>query len=373
MTKCVLPDDLSREVYCILGMPIDAIEMATVVGRIKSAVAAKARFLFSTANLNFLVTSLSDAEFRESLLSSDLVTLDGMPIVWIGWMLGIPFKARVAGSDIFVALKAQIDSAKPLKVFLFGGPEGIAEAACSALNAELGGLRCVGSFQPGFGSIEEMSTDEVIKYINSANADFLVVSLGAQKGQKWLLRNHDGLEIPVRSHLGAVMNFQAGVLRRCPRVMQRFGLEWAWRIKEEPHLWERYWHDARVLLRLLIFHVAPLAIHRIRLLLQHQRYGRDLVIEQVRCDQIVIVRLQGAAIGANLPGACGTFRDIIATNKNVCIDFSNTRSVDARFFGFLLMLRKTLKERGSTLRCVGLSAGLKTSFHRNGLGYLLPT
>lgn len=83
--------------------------------------------------------------------------MDGMPIVWIARVLGVPIKNRIAGSDIFDALKTEHDFANPLKVFLFGGPEGVAAAACRALNAQPSGLCCVGSHYPGFGSIDEMS------------------------------------------------------------------------------------------------------------------------------------------------------------------------------------------------------------------------
>src|SRR6266571_485866 len=161
-------DDLSREVYCILGIPIDALEMPAVVERIEAAAARAGPYLISTPNLNFLVRSQADAEFRESLLLSDLCPADGMPIVWIARLLGIP-TPRIAGSDIFDVLKASPGAARPLKVFLFGGPEGVAAAACRALNAASGGLGCVGWIYPRFGSVEDMSQDEIIATINASN------------------------------------------------------------------------------------------------------------------------------------------------------------------------------------------------------------
>src|SRR6202142_1851820 len=116
-------DDISREVFCILGIPIDAIDMPAVLRGIDAAAAEAAPFLISTPNVNFLVNSKTDPEFRESLLLSDLCPPDGMPIVWIAWLLGIPIKKRIAGSDIFDALKSTQNSRR-LKVFLFGGGEG---------------------------------------------------------------------------------------------------------------------------------------------------------------------------------------------------------------------------------------------------------
>src|SRR5580704_19030317 len=138
-------DDLSREVYCLLGMPIDAIDLATFIKFVEDAGLRRASFLISTPNLNFLVKSHLDAKFREALLHSELCPADGMPIVWIARLLGIPIKHRVAGSDIFDKLKAEPGTARPLRLFLFGGAMGAAATAASAINSKPGGLRCVGS------------------------------------------------------------------------------------------------------------------------------------------------------------------------------------------------------------------------------------
>ena len=137
------PSDLSRSVYCVLGMPIDAINMATVVRRIEAAAANRAAFLISTPNLDFLVNSRSDPEFRDSLLDSDLCPPDGMPVVWIARLIGLPIKERVAGADILEWLGAPGRCAHRLTIFLFGGAEGVAAEAARTLNAEPGSLNCV--------------------------------------------------------------------------------------------------------------------------------------------------------------------------------------------------------------------------------------
>ncbi len=219
----------------MLGIPIDAVDLPAVVQRIGAALSRDTRYLISTPNLNFLVSSQVDPEFRELLLRSDLCPVDGVPIVWISRLLGAPIRERVAGSDIFDRLKSQ--KSQPAKVFLFGGPEGVADTASRVLNAQSNGVVGVGAHSNlGYCPIEEMSTDVIIDAINASGARFLVASLGAQKGQSWLLHNHHRLKIPVRSHLGAAINFQAGLLKRAPLFVRKFGLEWLWRIKEEPYL-----------------------------------------------------------------------------------------------------------------------------------------
>ncbi|MCD8512378.1 MAG: WecB/TagA/CpsF family glycosyltransferase, partial [Nitrincola sp.] len=103
---------------------------------------------------------------------------------------------------------------------------------------------------PGRGDVASMSTPEIIEKINLSQADFLVVSLGAKKGQAWILHNLDKIQVPVVSHLGAVVNFVAGTVKRAPKVWQKLGLEWLWRIVEEPYLWKRYASDGFAALKM---------------------------------------------------------------------------------------------------------------------------
>ena len=206
------------------------------------------------------MSSLSDPEFRESLLDSDLCPPDGAPIVWIARLLGLPIKERVAGSDLLDRLRAGGTGTRRLAIFLFGGAKGVAAAAAGKLNAKPGGLNCVGTMDPGFCEVSEMSQDHVMDTVNSSGADFLVLSLGAKKGQLWLQRNHHRLTIPIRAHLGAAVNFQAGLIKRAPPIVRAWGFEWLWRIKEERYLWKRYRDDGVVLLRLLLTRVLPLAV-----------------------------------------------------------------------------------------------------------------
>jgi N-acetylglucosaminyldiphosphoundecaprenol N-acetyl-beta-D-mannosaminyltransferase len=363
--------DFSRAVYCVLGMPIDVINMAAVLRRMDAAVADRATLLLSTPNLNFLVNSRSDPEFRESLLDSDLCPADGMPIVWIARFIGVPIKQRVSGSDMFEALKQRC--ARQLSVFLFGGAQGAAAAAARALNGASIGLRCAGWIDPGYGAVDEMSRDDIIDNVNSSDADFLAVSLGAKKGQLWLQRNHYRLTIPVRAHLGATINFQAGTVKRAPLSVRAWGLEWLWRIKEEPHLWRRYWQDGRVLLRLLVSRVLPLAIanrwHRLRC----ARGPQGLLIKTAQHRESVVIRFCGDAIEQHISKAITVLRKASAGRKKVIIDLSATRLIDSRFFGLFLMLRKHLKARGAKLTFIGVPRALERMFRLNGVGFLLAT
>lgn len=366
-------DDLSREVYCVLGMPVDAVDMAEILRRIEAASSGGAApFLLSTPNLNFLATSRTDPEFRESLLLSDLCTADGMPIIWISRLTGVPVRDRVAGADIFEMLKARRGTANRMTVCLFGGAEGVAAAASRVLNAESGGLTCIESIYPGFGSVEDMSKDKIIDTINSSNADFLAVSLGARKGQAWLQHNHDRLRIPVRAHLGATINFQTGAVKRAPASIRRLGFEWLWRIKEEPQLWRRYWHDGRVLLRLLVTRVLPLATVERWRRLNCERKWTDLLVRRTQDEKSVVLRLSGVATARHSDKAISYFREALTAKKEaLLLDLSDTHAIDARFLGLLLMLRKQLKRQGASLRITGASPSIARMFRLNEAEFLL--
>jgi N-acetylglucosaminyldiphosphoundecaprenol N-acetyl-beta-D-mannosaminyltransferase len=360
-------------VYCILGLPIDAIEMPAVVSKIEFAAGCRAPLFLSTPNLNFLVRARSDPEFRDSVLLSDLCPPDGMPLVWIARLMGLPVKSRIAGSDIFDALMSRRHPARQLKVYLFGGADGVAAEAARTINDGHVGLRCVGAMSPGYGNVDELSKDEIIDLVNASNADFIMASLGALKGQLWLHRNRRRLGVPVRSHLGAVINFQARTIRRAPVWLRKFGFEWLWRIKEEPQLWRRYLNDGLVLIRLLVTRTLPLIAES---LWRQVRYSGkpDVLILQARADDSVTrLALIGAATKHHIEKAASMLRELVQTQTEVVIDVSRTDFIDARFFGLLLMFRKQLVDRGAHLIFIGASPGISRIFRLNGVEFLLAT
>jgi N-acetylglucosaminyldiphosphoundecaprenol N-acetyl-beta-D-mannosaminyltransferase len=366
--SCV-PDDLTRDVYGLMGVPIDAVDMDTVLMRISAAAASGTPFILSTPNLDFLTINRFDQEFRESLLLSDLCPPDGMPIVWISWLLGIPIKERIAGSDIFATLRSMRRSRPKLSVFLFGGAEGVVAKASQRINEAAGWATCVGWLYPGFFPVEDLSSSGIIEAINESNADFLAVGLSARKGQAWLLRNHHRLAIPVRASLGATLNFEAGTVERAPAFLRVRGLEWLWRIKEEPYLWTRYWRNLCELLYLLPVRVLPLAVA----LWWNRcfRRDRDLLIRRHQDGNSIVLSLSGAAIGTHVGKVTAWFRSALAAKQPITIDLADAHAIDTRFLGLLLMLRKLLTRQGLQLTLTRARLGTRLLLRLNGFGYLL--
>jgi N-acetylglucosaminyldiphosphoundecaprenol N-acetyl-beta-D-mannosaminyltransferase len=373
-------NDFDRDVCCLLGLPFDAVTMAQAVARVRAAAASRTRCFVSTPNLNFLIAAQDDAGFRQSVLDSDLSLADGMPILWLARLTGVPLPERVAGSDVFAVLReGEADRGReaaptrtdgdPLRVFFFGGQEGIAERACERLNAEGGGLRCVGAYGPGFGSLDEMSAPAVIAQVNASEADLLVVALGARKGQAWIVRNLAGLTIPVVSHLGAVINFVAGNVRRAPAWMRRAGLEWAWRIREEPALWRRYAGDGLELLWLMVTRVMPFLVWRLV-----NRGGGAAPAEVAhgrKANSTGRIALRGGLVVSVLAPVRQAFRDAAAAGGDLAVDLGGVTWVDGAFLGLLLVLEKHVRRAGGRLVVENASSTVRQLFRWNGVGYLV--
>jgi len=361
--------DLSRPVFGVLGVPLDALDFATLIATIKAAADHEEPFLVSTLNVNFLINSRNDRTFRASLLASALCLADGMPVVLIARALGVPIGARLSGSDTFDELRADL-TGRPLKVFFFGSTEEVASKVSKSLNAEAGGLQCVGMLCPGFGSVADMSADHVVETINASGADLLAVFLSASKAQNWLLRNHDRLRVPVRLQFGATVNFQAGIVRRAPPWVRRIGCEWLWRIKEEPYLWRRYWNDGRSLLKILLTSALPIVVGN---LCRRFRSSPGLLVARSDDPFAITVKLKGDAIAAHVDRAILIFEGTLCAKKPILVDLAETRAVDPRFFGLFLLLWQHTAAQGITLKFVGISKSVKRAFQLNGFAFLLNT
>lgn len=344
--------DFERDVHCVLGVPFDAVSMEGALQRIERAVLQRSPCFLSTPNLNFLVGSDRDATLRHSIIDSDLSVVDGMPVLWLARLLGMPFPERVAGSDMFEQLRRR--TGRPMTVYFFGGEQGVAEAAARQINSGPGGLVCVGYQSPGFGTVDELSSEAILQRINDSRADFLVVALGAAKGQAWIDRNRGRLEIPVVAHLGAVINFTAGTVRRAPVWMQRAGLEWLWRTLREHGLWRRYLADGTAFARLLLTRVVPLFV-LLRLRGRRPAQPQPPAIDREDDGEVVTLRLRGDCGGDNLAPIRAAFRGVASTRRSLRLDLAGVVSIDSSFLGLLLLLHGARRRQALPFGCSAVS------------------
>ena len=358
--------DLQRDVHCLFGLPVDNLTMAQTKALLRERCKQEGNTVLATINVNWVAQSLREPTFREAIINSDLVVLDGKPLLWLAQLLGCPMRETVPGSTLIQELLKE-PSEQALTIFLFGGEGDAAERAMLRINERKnGGLRAVGALNPGFGTVEEMSTDAIIDAINTTCPDFLLVALGAKKGTQWIEYNRDRLNAKVISHLGATINFLAGTIKRAPYILQRFGLEWVWRIVQEPKLFSRYSSDG--------FRILKVLVDRFPLWLRYQVSRRRLSQRSREFSAQMEVR-EGATILTIGPcpqvGHDSPLRELIyraaLTDKDISLDFYSTKYVDSASSGLLLLLKNHQKRKRKKLTLNNMQGGVKKIFRLLGV------
>lgn len=241
----------------LFGIAFDNVTMPEALERLTGLVSGGGKHVVTTANVDHVVRLQRDEAFREAYRNASLAVADGMPVVWASRLFGRPLKARVAGSDLMVQVCA-LAAARGWSVYFLGGKPGVAERAAENLKHRFGGLVVAGCDAPPLGfESDVVENHRAIERVKAARPDILFLALGAPKQEKWVTRHLDALPVKVAVCVGAGVDFAAGILRRAPRWMQRAGLEWVWRLAQEPgRLWRRYlvedaaflgilWHEWR--------------------------------------------------------------------------------------------------------------------------------
>ena len=183
---------------------------------------------------------------RRILLDAHLVLCDGTPLVWASRLLGNPLSERVAGSDLVPCL-LELAARKRYRVFFLGAsPESNAQAIAN-VRRRLPDLEIAGHHSPPFCPLPEMDHAGICRRLRGARPDIVLVAFGCPKAEKWMAMHYRSLGVPVMIGVGGTIDFLAGRLRRAPLWMQRSGLEWVFRLAQEPRrLAGRYasdlWH-----------------------------------------------------------------------------------------------------------------------------------
>ena len=226
----------------ICGVHVDRYSFDEVVELIAHhAIAGSAPQYVVTPNAQHIVTLQRDTHFREIYQKAFLVVPDGVPLVWASKLFGTPLSGRVNGTDLFERL-CQVSAERGLKVFLLGGRPRAADKAAPILHARYPNLQIVGKYCPPYGF--ESDTTELQRInsaIQAAAPDVLFVGLGAPKQEYWIYDNYQQLGVPVSIGIGVSFELVSGMVKRAPKLLQKAGLEWFFRLIVEPQrLWQRY-------------------------------------------------------------------------------------------------------------------------------------
>jgi len=199
-----------------------------------------------------IMEAQDDEDVRRILNAAFLCTPDGMPTVWMGRMAGHSNISRVYGPDLMLALMEATQN-KPVRHFLYGGGDGVAEDLRTKLEMRFPGVLITGTFTPPFRPLNQQETCELQQKVGAAGADIFWVGLSTPKQERFMSEYLDKLDTSVMVGVGAAFDFHAGRVRQAPKWIQRSGLEWAYRALQEPkRLLRRYLNIVPRFLFLLI-------------------------------------------------------------------------------------------------------------------------
>ena len=228
----------------ILGITVDSYSMQETVKQIRQAVEGQVQTRVVTANPEMIYTSVCNQRLKKLINSADLVTADGIGVVWAARRLGTPVEERVTGIDLVQALFPTADVEK-WRLFFLGGKPGVAERAMSKVTNEYPGIVC-NAFHGYFSPEEEAG---VLEEIQRFKPDMLFVGLGVPRQEYWIAE-HPGLAT-VSMGVGGSFDALAGTVIRAPRQIQELHLEWLYRLWKEPWRWKRQSVLPRFVLKVL--------------------------------------------------------------------------------------------------------------------------
>jgi N-acetylglucosaminyldiphosphoundecaprenol N-acetyl-beta-D-mannosaminyltransferase len=234
-------ESMPESVY-VLGVRVDRFSQRQALDRIGTMIAARrasgnqlACQQVVTVNPEFVMAAQRNAEFRDCINRAALVVADGVGVVWATRYLGKPARERVTGTDTLVEL-AKLCATQGYRLYLLGAAPGVAEAAGKRLQELAPGLQIAGSYA---GSPAPAEEEAILERIRGAQTDVLCVAYGAPAQELWIARNLARLPAAIAMGVGGAYDFISGRQRRAPKIMQRTGLEWAYRLYREPWRWRR--------------------------------------------------------------------------------------------------------------------------------------
>lgn len=235
-----MPAGSPADKVTLFGVPIDNLTMAETLDRIEAMIRSGGAHQHVVVNVDKIVKLDRDPQLRAAILDCDLINADGQPIVWASRLLGRPLKERVTGVDLFAALIAR-SAERGFRPFLLGARQEVVERVAAILRARHPQLELAG-FRNGYWPPDEEAA--VVAQVRAARPDVLFVAMGSPKKELFLRRWKDELRVPFVMGVGGTFDVVAGVVQRAPVWMQRCGLEWFYRLLQEPgRMWRRYLVD----------------------------------------------------------------------------------------------------------------------------------
>lgn len=311
----------------LFGIPFHDVTMQETLDWIRHLIAVKTPAYLVTANLDFATQASQDIELQRILLEAELVLCDGTPLVWASKLTGKPLRERVAGSDLVPHIAACAER-YGYRIFLLGGDQSSLEKAAANLQKNYPRIPSVHFYSPPFAPLHEFDNAAIEKKILAAKPDILLVAFGCPKQEKWIYMHYRKLGIPCCIGVGATVDFLAGKVSRAPSWIARIGLEWVYRLSQEPRrLFGRYTRNILFLFRQILRERKAIGAASLSL--------PSEPLPPLPKD-IELVRWQGALTAARM--------DLFSPpsyKKPFIIDLSSVTSMDSRGLGVMLRVIRT--------------------------------
>ncbi len=223
----------------LLGTRIDTLSWEQALGRILRWAMQRQSRMVCLCNVHVVVTARQDEDLARALQHADMSTPDGAPVAWLMRKIGWPEQQRISGPDLMWHLMAEAERLQ-LPVFLLGSTETTLARLTQRLQQVFPDLQIAGMLSPPFRRLSASEDAHMVEIINNSGARLLFVGLGCPKQEIWMAAQRDRLQV-VMLGVGAAFDYHAGVLPRAPQSWQRLGLEWLFRLYQEPsRLLKRY-------------------------------------------------------------------------------------------------------------------------------------
>ncbi len=225
----------------VVGVPLALTNYDSSLDWIDAMVAARERGYMCVCNVHTVMASAEDPELREALLRSSINVPDGQPLVWAINALGYPLRGRVYGPELMSRACARA-ARTGTRFYLYGGRnQGALVQLTLNLRQRYPGVQIVGGYSPPHRLLTAQERELVVQEINRSRADVVWAGIGVPKQEKWMASLRSQLHAPVLVGVGAAFDFHAGLVPQAPNWLQDAGLEWAYRLAQEPRrLWRRY-------------------------------------------------------------------------------------------------------------------------------------
>lgn len=221
----------------ICNIPVDALTMQQTIDKVDKAIAEGKTLHHVVVNAAKLVNAQKDQELRSSIVNCDIINADGQAVVWASRLLKQPLPERVAGIDLMQNL-VELAAVRGYKIFFLGAKEEIVRKVVAQYSKTYGS-EIIGGYRNGYFSKEEEPA--VAKQIAESKADILFVAMSSPKKEIFLDQYKAMIQTPFIMGVGGSFDVVAGFVRRAPRWMQKAGLEWLYRVGQEPkRMWKRY-------------------------------------------------------------------------------------------------------------------------------------